>query len=251
METISSRKNQIIAHLKALANDGAYREKTRQYVCDGEKLLREALDAGALVTLVLWAEKPAFALPESIAQYCCPEGLMQFVSPLKNSKGPVFAVVMPENDGGAPAEKPEGVLVLEGVQDPGNVGTVIRTAAAMGISAVVLVGGCADLYNPKTVRATMGAIFRQTVLEMNLDELKDYVNQNGLNLYGAALSESAQDIRKLEMKHTAVAVGSEGRGLSQALLALCSGQLIIPMSPGSESLNAAVAAAIIMWEMVR
>nr|MBP8640658.1 RNA methyltransferase [Oscillospiraceae bacterium] len=142
-------------------------------------------------------------------------------------------------------------LILETVQDPGNVGTVIRTADAMGTDAVILVGGCADLYNPKTVRATMGCIFRQTVIEMDLDELESYVNRNELRLFGAALSENAKDIRKIDMNKLAVAIGSEGKGLSGNLLKLCSGQVIIPMRPNCESLNAAVAASIVMWEMSR
>ena len=121
----------------------------------------------------------------------------------------------------------------------------------MGIGAVLLVGDCADLYHPKTVRATMGGIFRQNVLEMDLAGLKDYVNQNDLRLCGAALREDAEDIRSMEMKRLAVAVGSEGRGLSGELLALCDGRLVIPMRPDCESLNAAVAASIIMWEMAR
>ena len=121
----------------------------------------------------------------------------------------------------------------------------------MGIDAVVLIGDCADLYSPKTVRASMGGIFRQRVLEMNIEELNNYANQNMLRLYGAALSDKAEDIRKIDMSSLAVAVGSEGKGLSNELLNICTGQLIIPMQPNCESLNAAVAASIIMWELNR
>ena len=142
-------------------------------------------------------------------------------------------------------------IVLENVQDPGNVGTVLRTASAFSIGAVVLTGDCADLYSPKTVRATMGAVFRQRVLRLDRSELPAWLEEHGLPLYGAALSKDAQDLRGLDLTHAAVAVGSEGQGLSPELLALCRGEVIIPMDARSESLNAAVAAALLMWEMNR
>ncbi len=227
--------------------DGTYRRKSGEFVCDGEKTLKEALFFGAEVTLVLWGSEPSFEISDSITQFSCPPDLMQYVSPLKNSSGPVFSVKIPRIS--ADNEKISTAIVLENVQDPGNVGTVIRTANAMGTDIVILVGDCADLYNPKTVRATMGGIFRQKVLETDLDGLLDYVNRNGLKLYGAALSENAEDIRNINLKGTAVAIGSEGRGLTTGLLKLCEAQTIIPMRPDCESLNAAVAASIVMWEM--
>ena len=167
---------------------------------------------------------------------------------MKNSPGPVFTVKIPAAEDAA---KLKNALVLETVQDPGNVGTVIRTANAFNIDAVILTGDCADLYNPKTVRATMGAIFRQRVISCALGELPMLLAGSGLALYGAALSERAQDIRTLNIRSAAVAIGSEGKGLSRELLSLCEGELIIPMNPDSESLNAAVAAAVVMWEMAR
>lgn len=102
------------------------------------------------------------------------------------------------------------VIVLEGVQDPGNVGTVIRTANALGMDAVVLTGACADLYSPKTVRAAMGALFRQPVLTCTTDELLQLLHARGLKLYGAALTDAAQDLRCVPLSPAAVAIGSEG-----------------------------------------
>ena len=97
----------------------------------------------------------------------------------------------------------------------------------------------------------MGAIFRQPVITMERAYLRDYLNDQGLPLYGAALSDQAADLRGISLRHSAVAIGSEGQGLSAELLAMCDGQVIIPMNPDSESLNAAVAASVIMWEMAR
>ena len=130
-------------------------------------------------------------------------------------------------------------------------GTLLRTATAMGVKTVILCGACADAYSPKAARATMGAIFSVTLLHLEPAQAKLLAAQNGLPLYGAALSARAADIRSLDLKHAMVAIGSEGRGLSEELLSLCDGELIIPMAPGSESLNAALAGAVVLWEMAR
>lgn len=246
METITSRQNSYIRHLRALGSRRDYREERREYLCDGDKLLREALAFGAEIRSILWRGEPGEA-PAAIPQYLASEELFDYASPMKNSPGPLFCVAMPPRGD----TRAENAILLETVQDPGNVGTVIRTANAFRIGAVVLCGACADLYHPKTVRSTMGAIFRQQVVELRREELGPWLRENGLTLYGAALSERAEDIRSLSLTHTAVAVGSEGKGLSRELLALCEKELIIPMNPDSESLNAAAAAAVIMWEMAR
>lgn len=249
MEKITSRKNEYIRSLRLLASDGEYRRERGEYVCDGMKLLREAIMSGAEVTSVLWREEPEMLDGlDTPAQYIADSTLFDYASPMKNSPGPVFTVaITPERGEG----KIKNALILETVQDPGNVGTVIRTANALGIDAVILTGECADLYNPKTARATMGAIFRQRVIACPIAELESKLCENGLALYGAALSPRAADIRTLSLENAAVAIGSEGRGLSGELLSMCSGELIIPMRPCSESFNAAVAAAIVMWEMAR
>lgn len=248
MDHITSRKNPIIRQLRVLGRERSAREEAGLFVCDGEKLLREAVDSGARIDTVLWAERPAMALPASVRQLTAPADLIEYVSALSHSPGPVFTV--------AAEEKPlpdrlEHVILLETVQDPGNVGTVLRTANALGMDAVILTGDCADLRHPKTVRATMGAIFRLPVLELPLPEVPALLKRHTLPLYGAALTESARDLREVSLSRAAVAIGSEGQGLSDQLLSLCDGQIIIPMRPGAESFNAGIAAAVIMWEMVR
>ena len=246
MEQITSRKNAYIRHVRELAASSEYRRECGEYLCDGMKNLQEALQFHASISSILWKEEAADLprlLPEP--QYLAPADLFDYASPMVNSRGPLFTVRI--QSCGKPG-KLSKAMVLEGVQDPGNVGTVIRSANAFGVDAVILTDGCADLYHPKTVRATMGAIFRQTVLHMDLAQLGSFLADQGLPLYGAALAHDAVDIRKLDVRHAAVAVGSEGQGLSEELLALCEKKLIIPMQPFSESLNAAVAASVIMWE---
>lgn len=248
MEQISSRKNAYIRHVRQLAADGAYRRERGEYLCDGMKTLREAIGFGAKVTSILWKEDCAEGEYPDAAQYVCPSELFDYASPMVNSPGPLFTAAI---RGCRKPGKLRSAMILEGVQDPGNVGTVIRTANAFGIDAVILTGGCADLYHPKTVRSTMGAIFRQRVLELELPYLKDFLREQELLLYAAALDERALDVRKVDLHHAAVAVGSEGRGLSAELLEQADGTVIIPMRPDSESLNAAVAAAVLMWEAFR
>lgn len=249
MEKISSRKNRIICHMRAVASDPAYRSEAGQFICDGEKTLREALEYGAEIVQVLWREGAhTEELPAEIEQYCAPADLVEYASPLKSGPGPVFTVKIPQQ---SRDERIMRAIVIETLQDPGNVGTIIRSANAFDIDAVIMVGACADLYNPKTVRASMGAIFRQRVLKMSINELDEFTRRQCLPLFGAALSDKAADIRNAELHRSAVAIGSEGRGLSRELLDICGGELIIPMNPHSESLNAAIAASVIMWEMSR
>ena len=245
MEKLTSRQNRIISHVRRLGADKAYREECGEYVCDGIKLLREAVKWGAEIHTVLWCREPDMELDESIEQFSAPQELLDYASPLKNCPGVMFTVKMKHWDAAAPGK----TLVLETIQDPGNLGTILRTANALDMDTVILTGECADLYHPKTVRAAMGAVFRQRVYEMQRGEMRETLRENGLKLYGAALSEKSVDIRTLELDRIAVAIGSEGKGLSPEMLELCDGELIIPMNSACESLNAAIAAAIVMWEL--
>lgn len=248
MDIITSRKNYIVSHFRSLGSDRAYRRLEGEYLCEGMKMLEDALLSGAEVTAVVSSRQSHIDLPPSLPHYRVPTELMDYISPLKNSPGPVFAVKIQSSPVNGTAHR---VIILDTVQDPGNVGTIIRTANALAIDMVILTGQCADLYNPKTVRATMGAVFRQRVSELAYEEIRPFLDRHGLFLYGAALSNNAADIRSIKPNNAAVAIGSEGRGLSDQMLEICDSTVIIPMDPESESLNAATAAAIIMWELVR
>ena len=245
MERITSRKNAVAVHLKKLGADASYRRECGEFVCDGKKLLAEALAWGAEIRTVLCAEgfKPP-ALPESVRVYEAPGELLEYASYFKTPPDVLFSCAIPEKKR-SPALP---FIVLENVQDPGNVGTVLRTADAFGAD-VLLLGACADAFSPKTVRASMGAAFRREIFTAGLEELPGILG--GAPLYGAALGADSTDIRETDLQGAAVAVGSEGRGLSDRLLEMCTGRIIIPMSPRCESLNAAAAAAVVLWEMKR
>ena len=247
MEKITSRKNRMIAELRELGRSAEARREKCAFLCDSPKLLKEALQCGAEISSVFWKEGGAEALPVPVlTQFLLPADLFDYASPMVSSPGPLFVCAMPKR---GDAQAPRNAIVLENVQDPGNVGTVIRTANALGIGAVLLVGACADLYHPKTVRATMGAIFRQRVEKHTVASLQGLLSAWEMPLAGAVLSERAENILQTDLTCCACAVGSEGSGLSRELIDLCNREVIIPMQPESESLNAAVAASIIMWEM--
>ncbi len=248
MERLTSRKSAVIRAFRDLARSSAAREEKGLFLCDGQKLLQEALRSGASVETVLWKENRAADLPPFPQEALLPADLFDYVSPMSNSPGPLFSVRMPS----APdLYKVRRVLALEELQDPGNVGTVLRTADAFGVDLVVLLEGCADLYAPKTVRASMGAVFRQAAVRMDAEAFISFCREKNLPLWGAALTDTARDLRSVPLDPAAVLIGSEGHGLSRELLRACDGEIIIPMSGEAESLNAAVAAAIVMWEMQR
>ena len=216
MHIITSRNNQLIKHIRKLTSDRAYRRSCGLHFGEGPKLLAEALKAGTA----------------------------------RSPQGVLFLAKMP---GLSPPERLEGGrwLVLDGLQDPGNVGTIWRTADALGADGLILVNHCADPFSPKTVRATMGACFRLPVYEAEVQALPGLLERSGLPLYAAALGEDSVTVGEARLNRCAVVIGSEGRGVSPELLRLSEKTVKIPMRERCESLNAAAAAAVILWEMGR
>ena len=130
-------------------------------------------------------------------------------------------------------------------------GTVLRTADAFGMDAVYLLGACADIYNPKTVRATMGSLFRVPVIRTDAQRFLEDMKNEQIPVYAAALTQNAKPLQAFDYARAAVVIGNEGSGVSQELLEKSDYQVIIPMRGQTESLNAAVAASVFMWEMSR
>lgn len=252
MEMITSKTNSLCVHLRKLASSRSYREETGEFLCDSPKLLREAALWGAPVQALLYTE--GVELPPELEGRVprlakVSENVMRSVSPMETPQGAVFSCRLPDRRPPEPDGRPR-FLVLDGVQDPGNVGTILRTADAFG-AAVILLPGCADLYNPKTLRAGMGVHFRSAIYRCTLPELTALLREAGLPLYGAALRDDTADVREVDLRRCAVAVGSEGRGLSAEVLEVCDRTVRVPMDPRCESLNAASAAAVLLWEAAR
>ena len=260
MEVITSRQNPVCTHFRKLASSKAYREETGEMLCDSPKLLQEAGLWGCRVHTVLYTQ--GVKLPvydgQEVREVQVSESVMESVSPMKTPQGVVFSCAasshrLPQEVIRDPERylEPGRWLVLDGVQDPGNVGTILRTADAFDCGPVFLLPGCADLNSPKTLRAGMGVHFRRTIYQCTLEELAGLLDRAGVPLYAAALGERTADVRELDLSRAAVAIGSEGRGVSPAVLERCAGTVKIPMSKRCESLNAAAAAAVILWEMGR
>ena len=251
MEIITSRTNPLCTHLRKLASSVSYRRDCGEFLCDSPKLLEEALLWRADLRTVVCTDPTALpALPDAVRRVQVPGDLMKSISPAQTPQGVLSVCGLP---GRTLPEQLTGrrYVVLDGVQDPGNVGTILRTADAFHADGLFLLNAGADLYNPKTVRASMGAVFRCPVWTVGAEELSALLKRNGIPLYGAALREDTLDARALDYNRCAIAIGSEGRGLTEGVLALCDRTIKIPMSEHCESLNAAAAATVLLWEAAR
>lgn len=245
-ERISSRKNQLLQQVRKLLSSRSAREKEGLFAADGTKLLQEAIRYfPGLDTVILSEGVEAENIPEHVRVVEVPEDVMASISPMEAPQGALFLCRIPEKKAFEP--KP-GMLILDGIQDPGNVGTILRTADAMDVP-VVLLEGCADPYNWKTVRSTMGAVFRVPVVQSGWEEVQNACREAGIPIGVTALSDRAMDIRQADLSKMALVIGSEGRGVRPEILAAADQGLIIPMNPHCESLNAAVAASIVMWQI--
>ena len=251
MEVISSRKNPLLVRIRKLAAKRSARRDQGVFLGDGRKLLEEAVRWNApLETVVCSPGTELPPLPDSVRTVEVPEDVMASISPMESPQGALFLCRMPAL---TPPERLAGNhwLILDGLQDPGNVGTIWRTADALGADGLLLVNGCADPWNPKTVRATMGACFRLPLWETDAETLPDLLARSELPLIATALAGTPCDIRQADLSRCAAVIGSEGQGVSDRLLSLCSQTIRIPMRERCESLNAAAAAAVLLWEMAR
>ena len=251
MTEITSRTNPRLVHIRKLAGSAGLRRSSGTFLCDSPKLLSEAIQAGwELVQVVSTHEVTLPPLPAGTEEIRVPRDVMESISHMKTPQGVLCICRLPDQT--LPQQLTgQRYVVLDGVQDPGNVGTVLRTADAFGCSGLILLPGCADPFGPKTVRASMGAVFRCPVWTAGPEELERTLEKSGIPLYGAALRQDTLDVRQLDLKRGALAIGSEGRGLSEDVLRRCHATIRIPMEPKCESLNAAVAAAILLWEAYR
>ena len=245
IERITARKNPLLQQVRRLLSSRREREESRVFVADGIKLLQEAIRWWPGLDTVILSDGVDIQLPVGVRCVQVPEDVMESISPMKTPQGALFLCRYPEKTEFQP--KP-GMLLLDGVQDPGNLGTILRTADALDIP-VVLLEGCADPYSHKVVRASMGAVFRVPVVQATWQEVQKACQERKIPVGVTALSDKAVDIRKAPLGTMAVVIGSEGQGVRQEILEQAQQELIIPMNSHCESLNASVAAAIVMWQM--
>ena len=246
-ERISSRKNPLLQQVKKLLSSRAERRKTGLFVADGTKLLEEAVKYWPGLQTVILTDGVEIQVPDHVRVVRVPEDVMASISPMEAPQGALFLGKLPEQTEFVPKK---GMLILDGVQDPGNIGTILRTADAMDVP-VVLLEGCADPWSWKVIRSTMGAAFRTPVVQASWEEVLAKCREAGIPIGVTALSDRAVDIRTANLSEMALVIGSEGRGVRREVLDNADHELIIPMNPHCESLNAAIAASIVMWEIRR
>ena len=247
LETISSRKNPLLQHVRKLLSSRSYREESGEYAADGVKLLEEAVKwiPQQLRTVLITQKVELMPMPEHVRVVQIPDDVMQQISPMESPQGALFICSLPEKKA---LSLEKQCLILDGIQDPGNLGTMLRTADALEVP-VVLTPGCADAYSHKTVRASMGAVFRAQPQWAQPEEITAFCRKEQIPLCVTALSDRAEDIRLADLSKAALVIGSEGRGVGAYFMEQADKELIIPMNSRCESLNAAIAAAIVMWQM--
>ena len=245
MEILTSRKNATIQRVRKLLSSRKARVEEGLFVADGTKLLAEAVKWWPGLKMVLHTPEIDPDVLEHVEKICISRELMEYVSPMETPQGALFVCALPEEK---PLAVKPGMVLLDGIQDPGNLGTILRTADAMEVP-VVLLEGCADPYSHKVVRSSMGAVFRSVPGQSTWQEVERACKEAGISVAVTALSPKAKDIRQAELSQMAVVIGSEGQGVRKEIMASAQAELIIPMNEKCESLNAAVAATIVLWEM--
>ena len=269
-ETITSRQNALVKLTASLA-ERKHREREGLFRFDGKKLFLEALDAALPLFAVLMRGSAVDALcrlagdrslPSDCRAVILPDELFDRISEEKSPDGVICVakhldkfhkiITIDNRRAFLQALSAGHTLLAESVRDPGNLGTLIRSAAAFGVAQVVLSADCADLYHPRTLRAAMGTLFHTHILVVeDFTNAIEQLKQRG-RVYAAALDEKAVRLGSLTFgSEDAVVVGNEGHGLSAQTLQACSDTVYIPMAPGVESLNAGVAASILLWEFYR
>ena len=245
MERITARKNPLLQQVRKLLSSRKERETTGLFVADGTKLLAEAVKWWPGLHTVILSDGVEADVPQHVRVVSVPENVMESISPMRSPQGALFLCRLPEKKVFQPQP---GMLLLDGIQDPGNLGTILRTADALQIP-VALLEGCADPYSHKVVRASMGAVFRTQPVQTTWEQVKAACTEADIPVAVTALSDRAEDIRTAKLGSMAVVIGSEGQGVRKEILESAQAELIIPMNPNCESLNAAIAAAIVMWQM--
>lgn len=243
-QAITSRDNTLVKQAAALLGGRRAREEAGAFVCEGPVMLQEALRSGTDILRVFCLSELLDTLPElSCPVHPVSPAVLKKLSDVSSPQGIVFLCALPQES----PMKGSCFLALDELRDPGNLGTVLRTADAFGADGVVLLGDCVDPFSPKVVRATMGSLFRVPLWHCDAQTLKQRAD---VPLYAAVLDAESRPVSEISLSRVCVVIGNEAHGVSPEVRALCDGAVNIPIR-GAESLNAAVAAAIFLYEMGR
>ncbi len=258
MQVITSKDNEIIKNIKKL-KEKKYRDQTGEYIIEGIKLVEEAIIENVKISKIVVCEdcETDGSIPKDlmyeIAKYNCiyvSKKIFESISDVNTPQG-ILAVIEKYQLEEKISYNEDILVVLDGVQDPGNLGTILRTVDSVNLKQIILSPKCADPYNPKVVRSSMGAIFRLNIIESKniIETLKD-IKKNKYKIVATSL-ETEENIYTLDYNKKAIIIGNEANGVSKEVLEIANEKIKIPMLGKTESLNAAVATGIILYEYVR
>lgn len=259
--TITSRNNEMVKRYTKIASSKKYRRETGLFCLEGARLVADALKNEIVLSSIMATEKCLQKYHDLLLDYplirdriiIISDSVSEKLSSVEHPQG-IYALArqLDKNLDTDTIKENGKYLALCSIQDPGNLGTMIRTADALGIDGILFCGTC-DIYNPKVVRSTMGSLFRiRFLLCDEIVSLTKELNQAGVQTFAAVLDESAVPIQKCNFSGPSILyIGNEGSGLSIDIVSVCSQQMTIHMKGNAESLNAASAAAIAMWEMTK
>lgn len=258
MKEITSKENSVIKHIVKL-KEKKYRKEFGEYIVEGAKIVKEAIEENAKIRYIIIDEnaKSNDLIEKHLKQYLenidyiqVPNNIFKIISDVEQPQG-VLAVIEKNNKNNNVDYSSDLILALDDIQDPGNLGTIIRTADSVGLKQILISKGTADPYNSKVIRSTMGAIFRVNIIECDdlVKTLKD-VKENNFNIMVTSL-QANKSIYELNLKQNVVVIGNEAKGVSKEIIDLADNKVIIPMLGKTESLNASIATGVILYEYVR
>lgn len=257
--TITSKDNETIKHIKKL-KEKKYREEYNEFIIEGIKIIEEAILENAKIKSIIICDdcKTAGNIPNDlmyeIAKLNCiyvAEKIFNSITEVMNPQGIMAIIEKTSNQENQIDYKQDKFLILDNIQDPGNMGTILRTADSLNLNQIIVSKGSADIYNPKVVRSTMGAIFRIKVIEAeSLPKVIKDMKKHKINVYATDL-RTDKSIYDVDYKKSAIVIGNEANGVSSAVLNEATEKIKIPMIGKTESLNAAVATSVILYEAFR
>lgn len=258
MQVISSKDNEIVKNVKKL-KEKKYRDLENKFIVEGVKLVQEAIEEKSNINLIVVCEECindgtiSKELLYKIAKYECiyvTEKIFNMLTDVKTPQG-ILAVITKKNANNEIDYTQDIIIALDGIQDPGNLGTILRTVDSANLKQIIISKNSADSYNPKVVRSTMGAIFRVNIIEVdNLAETLKQVQKNKFEVVVTAL-DTNNNIYDIEYKNKVIVIGNEANGVSKEVQDIADKKVKIPMLGKTESLNASVAASIMIYEYVR
>lgn len=258
MQTITSKDNELIKHIRKL-KDKKYRDESNEYVVEGVKLVEEAVKENAKIKQIIVCEDTTrtYEIPThimlEIARYECisvSDKIFNIITQVTNPQG-IMAIIEKNAQDAQIDYSQDIIVVLDDVQDPGNLGTILRTVDSIGLNQIIVSKGTADAFNSKVVRSTMGAIFRIKIIEVeNLAQAIKEMRKHHFKLMVTSL-QTKNSIYDIDFNKKIIVIGNEANGVSKEIQDMADEKAKIPMLGRTESLNASVAAGVVMYEYVR